>query len=96
MPAEYEEPLVSRAGVIAPSSQPDRKPFISSDPGLPSSQAGPWHSFVLEPRSTSVQGYLTTEVLELAGNTARNNKKTRIVPHHLQLVVLLSKKAENK
>ncbi|KFD46267.1 hypothetical protein M513_12855 [Trichuris suis] len=29
--------------------------------------------------------YLTTEVLELVGNTACDNKKTRIIPRHLQL-----------
>ncbi|XP_065623746.1 probable histone H2A.3 [Quercus suber] len=31
--------------------------------------------------------YLATEVLELAGIAARDNKKTRIVPCHIQLAV---------
>ncbi len=56
-------------------------PFLSAS--LPAERIGAGAPVYL----AAVLEYLAAEVLELSGNAARDNKKTRIVPRHIQLAV---------
>lgn len=39
------------------------------------------------PTSITVKQYLCAEILELAGNACRDNKKKRVTPRHIQLAI---------
>ena len=47
----------------------------------------PWGGTQVYIMNAAVLEYLCAEILELAGNAARDNKKSRIIPRHVQLAV---------
>ncbi|KAM0751964.1 histone-fold-containing protein [Meredithblackwellia eburnea MCA 4105] len=78
--SENKKQTRSRAGLAFPVGRIER--FLRKDMnnnGRLASGAPIYLAAVLE--------YLTAEILELAGNAARDNKKRRIIPRHLQLAI---------
>ena len=67
----------SRAGLVFPVGTVHR--FLKEGNYAVESGAPVYLAAVLE--------YLTAEMMELAGNAARDNKKSRINPRHLQLAI---------
>jgi histone H2A len=68
-----------RAGLLFPVSRVGRQLRI----GKYSPRVGAGAPIFL----ASVLEYLTAEILELAGNAARDNKKLRIIPRHILLAI---------
>lgn len=69
-----------RAGLQFPVTRLKKllQPAVAGNPRI-SDGAGVYFAAVCE--------YLTAEILELAGNASRDNKRTRVIPRHLQLAI---------
>jgi hypothetical protein len=77
----------TRSRVLLPRPRRD-----CSSPSVVSDVTFVWeNTHSLKNRSTvylaAVLEYLCAEILELAGNAARDNKKSRIIPRHITLAV---------
>ena len=71
--------MSKKAGLQFPTARLNRYMRKGKYSARVSPGAGVYMGAVLE--------YLCAEILELAGNAARDNKKSRIIPRHVQLAV---------
>ncbi|KAH6919985.1 hypothetical protein HPB50_029027 [Hyalomma asiaticum] len=77
--AKHQQSRSSRAGLAFPVGRIHRLLRQGNYADRISGAAPVYMAGVLE--------YLTAEVLELAGNAARDNKRSRITPRHIQLAI---------
>ena len=78
-PSQHNPSRTSRAGLQFPVGRVHRHLRDGKYGGRVASGAPVYLAAVLE--------YIAAEILQLAGNTARDNKKSHISPYHLQLAV---------